>query len=95
MSPENLRLVITGRYCINTVKQGFQLADMDILYIKMLEIARSSISFDKKKWVAPENLKLVFYPLIWYFGKNGATKFGKYGHMIHQNAGNRAPVDLV
>ena len=44
---------------MDTVKKGFQLADMDILYIKMLEIARSSISFDKKKWVAPENLKLV------------------------------------
>ena len=54
VSPENLRLVLTGRYCITTVKKGFQLAAMDILYIKMLEIARSSISFDKKNGCRPK-----------------------------------------
>ena len=48
-----------------------------------------------KKIGLGRELKLVFYPLIWYFGKNGATKFGKYGHMIHQNAGNCAAVDLI
>ena len=39
---------------MDTVKKGFQLADMDILYIKMLEIARSSISFDKKNGLRPK-----------------------------------------
>ena len=34
-----------------------------------------------KKLGLGRKLKLVFYPLIWYFGKNGATKFGKYGHI--------------
>ena len=35
-------------------ENGFQLADMDILYIKMLEIASRSISFNKKNGCRPK-----------------------------------------
>ena len=35
-------------------ENGFQLADMDVLYMEMLEIASRSISFDKKNGCRPK-----------------------------------------
>ena len=45
---------VEGWFLLYIYENGFQLADMDILYIKMLEIASRSISFDKKNGCRPK-----------------------------------------
>ena len=43
-----------GWFFLYINENGFQWSNVDILYIKMLEIASRSISFDKKKGCRPK-----------------------------------------
>ena len=43
-----------GWFFLYIYKNGFQWENMDVLYIKMLEIASRSISFDKKNGCRPK-----------------------------------------
>ena len=45
---------VEGWFYIYIYEIGFQWSNVDILYIKMLEIASRSISFDKKNGCRPK-----------------------------------------